>query len=139
MSTETNKAIVRRIFTEVTSEGNKIDALDELLAPDHVSHSIPPEMPDGAEGMKLFFQYFRNAFPDGEHAIHDQIAEGDQVVTRTTATGTHLGEFMGIPATGRTVVMDGIVINRFSNGKVIETWAIYDDLTTLKQLRGTPN
>jgi steroid delta-isomerase-like uncharacterized protein len=138
MSTEANKAIVRRIFTEVISEGN-LDLVDKLFAPDQVSHGMPPEMPDGVEGVKLFFHYFRKAFPDGEHTIHDQIAERNQVVSRVTAAGTHSGEFMGIPATGRTVVMDGIVINRFSDGKVVETWALYDDLSLFKQLGGVPN
>ena len=138
MTTKANKAIVRRIFSEVLSEGN-LDLVDELVAPNQVSHGMPPEMPDGVEGVKLFFHYFRKAFPDGEHTIHDQIAEADQVVSRVTAAGTHSAEFMGIPATGRTVVMDGIVINRFSNGKVIETWARYDDLSVLRQLGGAPN
>ena len=138
MSTETNKAIVRRLFTEALSKGN-MDIIDELFAPDHVSHSVPPEMSDGVEGVKLFTQYFRNAFPDGEHAIHDQIAEGDKVVTRVSLTGTHLGEYMGIPATGRTMTIDGVVITQFLDGKFIETWAIYDDLMALKQLGGVPN
>ena len=138
MSKAANKAIVRRIFTEVLSEGD-LDLVDELFAPDQVSHGMPPDLPDGIEGVKLFFHNFRKAFPDGEHTIHDQITEGDQVVSRVTAAGTHSAEFMGIPATGRTVVMDGIVINRFSGGKVVETWALYDDLSTLRQLEGAPN
>ena len=135
MSTETNKAIVRRINSESLVGGN-LDFVDELFAPDHVSHSRPPGMPDGAEGMKLFFEYFRNAFPDAEHTIHDQIAEGDRVVTRMTTTGTHQGEYMGIPATGRTMVAEGVIIVRFSDGKVIESWTLFDDLQVHRQLAG---
>ena len=138
MSTEANKAIVQRIFEEILSGGN-MNVADELFAPDHVSHGMPPEMPDGIEGIKLFFQYFRKAFPDEEHTVHDQIAERNKVVSRVSAAGTHSSVFMGIPATGRTVVMDGIVINRFSDGKVVETWALYDDLSVLKQLGDAPN
>ncbi|MDX1417771.1 MAG: ester cyclase [Candidatus Promineifilaceae bacterium] len=138
MTTKANKAIARRIFTEILSEGN-LDPVDELIAPNQVSHGMPPEMPDGIEGVKLFVHYFRKAFPDGKHTIHNQIAEGDQVVSRVTAVGTHSAEFLGIPATGRSVVMDGIVINRFSGGKVVETWALYDDLSVFRQLGGIPN
>ena len=138
MSTETNKAIVRRIIDEVLSAGN-LELVDELFAPDHVTLSLPPEMREGIDGMKKFFHYFRQAFPDGQHTIHSQIAEGDQVATRVTASGTHQGLFLGIPATGRQVQMDGVVFTRFSEGKVSESWAIYDDLATLKQLAGMPN
>jgi predicted ester cyclase len=77
---------------------------------------------------------YRIAFPDLELTIEDQVAEGDEVVTRFTARGTHRGELMGIPPTGRKVVVTGISIDRLVNGKTVESWTNYDVLSMMQQL-----
>ena len=104
MSTEENKAIVRRFVDEVQSGGD-IEILDELCSPDFINHSASPGMPAGCEGVKLVTTMFRQAFPDSYFTVEDMIAEGDKVVTRKTFHGTHEGEFMGIPPTRRRVSM----------------------------------
>src|SRR5438876_12417081 len=100
MSTEENKALVRRFIEEVHNKGN-VDAIDEIYAPDYVNHNpVPPYTPD-REGYKRFIAETRAAFPDYRFSIDDLIAEGDKVVNRWTSRSTHRGEFMGMPATGR--------------------------------------
>ncbi len=94
---EQNRAIVRRLYEEVFNQGN-LGTADELLAPDARSHAGPSP---GPEGLKRHTSMLRAAFPDLHQSIEDVIAEGDKVVVRTTCTGTHVGEFMGIPPTGR--------------------------------------
>ena len=127
-----NKAFVSHLVREVIGHGN-FSLVDELVSPDYVGHSSSPEM-NTREGHKQFFIALRNAFPDLELSIEDQIAEGDKVVTRWIARGTHRGEFMGIPPTGKRVVLSGIDIDRVADGKLAECWTVSDDLSLLKQL-----
>jgi steroid delta-isomerase-like uncharacterized protein len=81
---------------------------------------------------------YRAAFPDVHIAIDDLIAAGDKVVTRYTATGTHQGELMGIPATGKKISITGVSIYRFANGQIVEDWAEFDQLGMLTQLGVIP-
>ncbi len=137
MSTEQNKALVRRLV-EVSNQGN-LDALDELLADNLVDHSLRSQgLPAGAEGVKQFTRMLRSAFPDSEWIIDDMIAEGDKVVLRWTSRGTHQGEAFGIPATGRQVVVTGIEIYRVAGGKLAETWGEVDMLGLMQQLGVVP-
>ena len=137
MSTEENKAIVRRFVDEVQSGGN-IEILDELCSPDFINHSAPPGMPAGCEGVKLVTAMFRQAFPDSYFTIEDMIAEGDKVVTRKTFHGTHEGEFMGIPPTRRRVSISLIDIVRIAGGRVVEHWSLADNLGMMQQLGVIP-
>ncbi len=139
MSTaEENKALFRRFMEEVANQGN-IDAVDELVAPDAVEHEeLPPGTPPGREGVKHFFALLRNAFPDLRVTIDDQIAEGDKVVSRVTLSGTHKGEFVGIPPTGKTVTFGAIDIIRVAGGKLVEHWGVTDNLGLLQQLGVVP-
>lgn len=89
--------------------------------------------------MKQLVMMNRNAFPDYACTIDDQIAEGDRVVTRWSMHGTHDGEMMGIPATGKTVTMTGIAIDRFSNGKFAESWLELDTAGMLQQVGAIPS
>jgi steroid delta-isomerase-like uncharacterized protein len=100
---EQNKAFVRRLIEEVIGRGN-FALVEELVAADYVGHSSSPEI-NTREGHKQFLVALRQAFPDLQIKIEDQIAERDKVVTRWTARGTHQGEFAGIPPTGKQVVM----------------------------------
>ena len=134
---EENKALVRRSFEEVWNDKN-LDALDEIVAPDVVNHSSPPGLPEGVEGNKAFIGMYLSAFPDTKMTIEDMIATGDKVVTRWVATGTHDGELMGIPPTGKHVTVTGIGIDRISGGKIVESWGEFDALGMMQQLGVAP-
>jgi steroid delta-isomerase-like uncharacterized protein len=139
MLSETNKAVVRRFFEEVWNKG-KLNVLDEIIAKDHVSSGPGslPGLPTGPEGSKQFVTVYRNAFPDVHFTIDDQLAEGDQVVTRWTGHGTHQGELAGIPATGKSSTVTGININRIVNGKIAESWGVFDQFGMMQQLGVIP-
>ncbi len=137
MSAEENKALVRRFVDEVQSAGN-IDAIDELCSPEFVNHSAPPGVPPNCEGVKQLTAMFRRAFPDSYFIVEDMIAEGDKVVSRKTFHGTHEGEFMGIPPSGRSVSMGLIDIVRVSEGRVVEHWSMGDNLGLMQQLGVIP-
>jgi len=132
-----NKALVRRFVDEVQSGGN-IDLIDEVCSPGFVNHSAPPEIPADREGLKILTAMFRGAFPDSHFTIEDMVAEGDKVVTRKTFHGTHEGEFMGMPPSGRAVSMGLIDIVRISDGRVVEHWSVGDSLGMMQQLGVIP-
>jgi steroid delta-isomerase-like uncharacterized protein len=136
MSTEENKAIVRRFYEEI-DKGN-LAAMDELVAEDYINHSPPPfPAPPAREGLKIAFKIFWDATP-GYHQIEDMIAEGDKVVTRLTAYGTHVGEMAGIPPTGHKLTMTAIAIHRIADGKIVEHWSDKDTLGLMQQLGVIP-
>src|SRR4051812_23691053 len=94
-----NVDIISRFYDEVLTRGN-LDAIAELCSEDIVDHEAPPELPPGIEGVKAFIQMFRTGFPDLNITVEDAFESGDRAVTRSRWTGTHQGEFMGIPASG---------------------------------------
>ena len=136
MSTEENKATVRRYFEEVLNQGN-LALVDELNAPNWVYHD--PVVPDvrTLEDYTQWFTAIRSAFPDFHVTIEDMIAEGDQVVVRYTWRGTNTGDFvtpMPILATGKQVTITGISTVRFAGGKGVEVWNQSDSLGLFQQL-----
>ncbi len=131
MSPEDNKALARRAY-EVFNQKD-LALLDELCAPEIVDHNASMTI-QGLEAYKQFLSMYLAASPDLYFTIEDQVAEGDKVVTRYTARGTHLGPFMGIPPTGKQVTVTGIGIIRIANGKIVEEWANGDNLGLLQQL-----
>jgi steroid delta-isomerase-like uncharacterized protein len=135
MSAEENKAVVRRVYAEVMIDGN-LSVVPELFADDYVYHS--PGSPDvyGPAGFTELVETYRAAFPDFRQAADLLIAEGDTVVSRWTATGTHRGELLGIPPTGKRVSFGGVVITRLAGGKVVEDWELADTPGLLAQLGG---
>jgi steroid delta-isomerase-like uncharacterized protein len=138
MSIEQNKAVFRQIVEEIFNQGN-ISLFDELVAPDFIEHEeLPPGIPVGREGAKVLFTQLRSAFPDFKAEIEDLIAEGDRVVVRMQWTGTHEGEFMGIPPTGRSISIEVIDIVRFESGKFVEHWGIMDNMGMMQQLGVVP-
>ncbi len=135
---EQNKMLVRRAIEEVWNLGN-FAVVDELAASDIVVHaSTPADEIHGREGVKQFYATLRAAFPDLHFMIEDQIAEGDRVVTRWTARGTHIGVFQGLPPTGKQVRLTGIDIDRIADGKVVECWPNADELGMMRQLGVLP-
>jgi predicted ester cyclase len=133
MSTETNKAIARRVFEEVFNAGN-LPLIDTLAAPDVVIHYGGAGPVRGLDAYKRAFIGSQPAFPDMHFTIEAMIAEADQVVTRWTMRATHGGEYLGAAATGRQVTETGISIYRIGEGKIIEGWVQSDDLGVMQQL-----
>jgi steroid delta-isomerase-like uncharacterized protein len=135
---EQNKAIVRRYGEDFWGKGD-LDAADELFADELVDHSpAVPDLAPGPAGQRQALAAYREAFPDLRVTNEDVLAEGDKVVLRWTARGTHQGDLMGIPPTGRLVTLKGIDILRIENGKIVERWAEYDNLGLLQQLGIVP-
>ena len=135
MGAEENKAIERRVAEEL-NKGN-VGVIDEFFAPDWVYHIAGME-PMGREAFKQLMKMVYSAFPDFHMAAEDMIAEGDKVVTRWTNSGTHQGEFMGIPPTGRQMSYASTLMVRFVDGKEVYAWEVMDRLTMLQQLGVVP-
>src|SRR5262245_20075914 len=133
MSTETNKAIARRVFEEVFNAGN-LSLLDQLASADLVVHYSGAEPVRGLDNYKRAFTTSQPAFPDMHFSIEDLIAEGDRVVTRWTMRATHRSEYLGVAATGQQVTETGISIFRIVDGKIVEGWVNSDDLGVMQQL-----
>ena len=132
MSTEENKAIVRRYYEEVFGKGD-LPAADEVVAPDLINHSSVPG-PAGLEGLKQRVAALLIAFPDLKFTIEHMIAEGDTVAAHFTARATHKGQFFGIPATGKQVTVMAIGMYRIADGKIVEVWGLRDHIATMQQL-----
>lgn len=137
MSVEENKTIERRYMEEVWTKGN-LAAVDELVSTNYVDHNPMPDVSPDLQGLKQFVTVVRAAFPDWYATTEDMIAEGDKVVVRFTGRGTHKGEFMGIPATGKQLTMMAIAIHRIAGGKIVENWLQADMLGMMQQLGAVP-
>jgi steroid delta-isomerase-like uncharacterized protein len=130
-----NKDVIGRMFNEVINNG-RLDLIDELFDPDFTS-----ETPQGTldrEGFKEYVSAWRTGFPDIRCDVDDLIEEGDRVAWSVRATGTHQGEFMGIPATGRTVDFDSLNIGDFRNGRGYRHKVLMNDMKMMAQLGVTP-
>lgn len=136
MTAQENKARFRRDFEAMFNEGD-LAVVDELYDPNFVGHA-PPQPIRGREGLMQMVTMFRKAFPDLQLTVEDQVAEGDRVASRWTARGTHRGEFMGVPPTGRQGTITGITINRWVGARVVEGWTNLDLLGVLQQLGALP-
>jgi steroid delta-isomerase-like uncharacterized protein len=137
MSAE-NKALSRRLLEEAFNKGN-LDVIDELLAEGFVNHDAALPGPQvGIDGAKASITGYRDAFPDLKITIEDQIAGGDGVATRWSASGTHQGELMGMPATGKQATVTGITIDRIVDGRIAESWTNWDTLGLMQQLGAVP-
>jgi predicted ester cyclase len=135
MSTKKNKAAIRCMI----EEGNKgnLAVVNEIIADNYVYHSNMGEY-KGPEGLKQGFTMLRSAFPDMHSTIEDMVAEGDKVAWRSTTSGTHKGDFMGIAPTGKKLTWQGSAIARFAGGKEVEAWGMMDILAIYQQLGITP-
>ena len=115
---EENKALFRRFMDEVMSKRN-VDAIDDFMAADYVEHHTWPGVEPGTAGMKQMMGMFFSAFPDLTTTVEQLVAEGDKVVGVMTTTGTHRGEFMGIPPSGKKVSFTEFHMVRIVNGKAV--------------------
>jgi steroid delta-isomerase-like uncharacterized protein len=134
MSADDNKAALRRFYEEVLNGGN-LEVADQLLAPDAVDHTLGSR---GLQAYKQFLSSVHQAFPDMRVEVHDMIAEGDLVATRVTYSGTHQGEFLGVPATGRRIEVSGVDFLRMRDGRQAEHWGGPDMAGLLQQLGVIP-
>ena len=130
---EENKAVDRRWFDEVWNKGN-VAAFPELVSRDLVVHNPPVGIPGNFDGIQQSISIHRAGFPDLHFDIDAQIAEGDQVATMWTATGTHLGEWVGYPPSGKTVNVQGMSLQTYRDGKLVELWLAVDMLDWFQQL-----
>ena len=137
MSSEQNKAIVRRLFEEPWKGNLKV--VDELIDRKYVGYDPSnPEPLRGPDGFKEFVSAYREAYPDVRITVNDQIAEGDKVATRWTGRGKHDGELMGISPTGKQVTVSGLTFSRLENGTVIEEYTNWDTFGMMQQLGAVP-
>ena len=135
---EQNKATAKRFYDAWTS--GELDAFDEIIAPNYQDHDTqnPNASTPGPAGAKRTAEMYRAAFSDSHFEIEQQLADGDYVSTRWTATGTQDGELMGMPASGKQVAVSGITIDRFEDGKIVEGWTNWDTLGMMQQLGVVP-
>jgi steroid delta-isomerase-like uncharacterized protein len=131
---EENKTLARRSWEIV----DNLDTIEEIYAPDVVWHEPDQEL-RGIEEARQFVTTYKTALPDLNVTVEDVIGEGNQAVTRWTVRGTHQGEVEEFgPSTGRQVEIKGITIHRIEDGKIVEEWEGYDNLSILQQLGLAP-
>src|ERR1700730_12446955 len=135
MTVEKNVELMKRWFEEVWNKGRK-ETIFELLAEDAVGHG---QLEDGNElrgpaGFVPLFERMRGAFPDIKMVVEDAFGVEDQVVVRWSATMTHRGDHLGVPASDKTVRLGGVTIVRIRNGQVVEGWDNWDQLGMLRQI-----
>jgi steroid delta-isomerase-like uncharacterized protein len=116
-----------------------LSAFEAYFSRDLNDHALPPGVPEGFAGRKMFYSALLAAFPDMHVRIEDVFAEGDKLVTRWFAHGTHNGDMMGIPPTGKQISVGGIAIDRFENGQSVEHWEIFDQAGLMQQLGVIPS
>ncbi len=132
-----NKTTNRRFYEEVLNRQN-LDAIEQFVNPDYTGHSFPPGLPAGPAGLRAFLGLFFSAFPDGHVVVEDMFAEGDRTAARLVFKGTHQGEFMGVPPTGKQIAVPSIDLARFENGKISDHWGGPDQMFLMMQLGAIP-
>jgi steroid delta-isomerase-like uncharacterized protein len=125
--------LVRRLHEEVLAARDP-DVVEAFFAADFVSHTNPPGLPEGVEGVRRFFAMFRDAMPDADVTIDELIVDGDRAAVATTIRGTHTGELLGLPATGRRVEIVGVDLVRVCDGKIVEHRGLTDIVGLMRQL-----
>ncbi len=135
-----NKAILSRFHDAVNNGDAEVisKTIDELVEPDVLFHAPVPTGATGAQALKQVWTVLLRAFPDIHVAVEDVIAEGDEVVARNAVTGTHQGEYRGVPPTGKHVTYNEIFIFRVAGGRIAEIWGVVDALAQMKQLGMIP-
>jgi steroid delta-isomerase-like uncharacterized protein len=131
------KEMAKRWYGEVMSEG-KTEVIDELCAPDFVDHDPLPGTSADLAGLKEFVAQIRAAFPDMQVTVDDLIGEGDRLAVRSTMRGTHEGDFMGIPGSGKKVEVSNYDFVRFENDQAAEHWGVIDSAALMEQLGMAP-
>ena len=138
LTTEQKRGVLKRVSEEIFGDGN-MQSVEELIAPDFVDHDPLPGVPANRDGMKTLVGMFRSAFPDFEVDVLHTIVEGDKVVDHPASRGTHTGEFMGVPPTGKHISTSAIVISRLGpDGRIVERWQRFGAMQLLQQIGVIP-
>ena len=130
---QANKAR-QQAFVKTLQHDGELDRVGEFVLPGFVDHSLPPGLPEGEEGVRAILGLIRQAFPDHDANVLQMVAEGDLVATHKEFTGTHLGEFFGVPATGRRATIRVMDFVRYEDGRIAEHWNIVDVAGLMAQL-----
>ena len=133
MDTDENTTIAHRWYDEVWNAG-RLELINELFAPTFTDHNPNPGIPPTRDGLTQNVRLYRSAFPDAHFTVDDLLSAGDRVIARWTAEGTHQASLGDLPATGTQVRVTGIDINRVVDGKIVEHWGNWDQLSLLQQL-----
>ncbi|HEU5431149.1 MAG TPA: ester cyclase [Thermomicrobiales bacterium] len=136
MSLESNKECIRQFFQRIWNDGEEA-AIDEFIAEEAAGND--PDFGIGREGFRRQWRQWREAFPDLHFVVEELVAEGDTVVSRWTLTGTHRGEFMGIPPTGHTIRVGGMSLDHLRDGKLVSGFDGWDALGLRRQLGALPD
>ena len=135
-----NKVIVRALYEEIWNK-RKVELMDVLISPSHALHGPSPYLSGssiGPEAYKSTIQVFTTGYPDLRFSIEDMISEKEKVATYWTMSGTHRGEFMGIPATNKRISVDGVTIHHIANGKIMDSYISWDVWGMMQQLGLAP-
>ena len=137
---EENKAVVRRWFEEVWNQGREA-TIDELFPAEGVAHGLGDSESDvhGPTEFKTFAANIRGSIPNTRIRVEDILSEGDRVAVRVILEGTHTGQGLGVPPTGRRVSIQWIIILRMVDGQIVEAWNSYDQLGLLRQIGALPD
>lgn len=127
---------MKRMAASIPEELNKrnMGVFDEVIGPNAVEHAVPPPMPPTVESTKQFLGMMFAAFPDLHYTLEQNIAEGDKVVNYQMSHGTMTGSFLGMPPTGKSATWAEVHIVRFADGKIVEHWAVIDQVSMMMQL-----
>ena len=134
-STAQDNKARQQAFVQTLQHDGRLDRVGDFVQPDCVDHALPPGLPDGAEGVRAVLGAIREAFPDHDATVMQMVAEGDLVATHKTFSGTHLGEFLGLPPTGRRATIRVMDFVRYEDGKVAEHWNVVDVAGLMEQLK----
>jgi predicted ester cyclase len=138
MSAEQQKTAAQN-FVEKGLNQKELSAFDTYFSRDLIDHALPPGLPSGLEGRKMFGSALLAAFPDLHIHVEDLVTDGEKLVIRYSIHGTHDGDLLGIPPTAKQVSIGGIAIDRFENGQSIEHWEFYDQMSMMQQLGVIPS
>ena len=137
MSLEECKAMDRRVIEEIINQG-RYEVAHEIFAPEFIYHGPGGQELKGPEGFIQLISTYRNAFPDLRLKANHMVAEGDSIAVHFSSTGTHTGELMGLPATGKKINVSGMIFYRVADGKFIEAWEILEQYTMMQQIGVIP-
>ena len=132
-----SQSVLQRIFDKAFNQGN-LAAVDELVAPDGISHQLSWGIPANRMGLKQLIAMLRTAFPDLLCTIEDEIIEGDKIAAHWTMRGTHKGLFLGNSPTNKPILVQGLIYARIENNQIIENWTMIDQMGVLQQLGLVP-
>ena len=138
MATSQSQKLVSRFFDEVCNQ-RKLSVANDLFSSNHAYHDPQTPASPGPAGIIQVIQTYQNAFPDAHWQVNETIVAGDDIITRWHGSGTHKNELNGIPPTGKKVSVDGIWIHRTKNGRIVESWNVWDTLGMLQQIGVVPS